>query len=113
MYVMLLNRYTQVIYGGKKNIHVGEGRKLGEELGVARDNVVTELGIEEADRLVETLDGGGRGSGSECHPEASAEKKEVERNGETVGSKECRGDEKDDGCGMIHVGDRSISVIRF
>lgn len=37
-------------------LRVGEGRELGEELGVAGDDVVAE-----ADRLVETLGGGGGG----------------------------------------------------
>ncbi|KAH0910516.1 hypothetical protein HID58_033837 [Brassica napus] len=42
---------------------------LGEELWVAGEDVMAELGVEEADHLVETLGGGGGGSGGECAEE--------------------------------------------
>lgn len=52
--------------GGEGDLGVGEGGELGEELRVAGDDVGAELGVEEADGLVETLGGGGGGAGGEC-----------------------------------------------
>ena len=63
--------------GEDRDLRVREGRELGEEIGVAGDGVVAELGVVEADPLVETLGGGGG------NPEASAaeEKKAEEKEG--------------------------------
>lgn len=64
----------------------GEERDLRvrEELGVAGDDVVTELGVEEADRLVETLGSGGGRSGGECSEGEEVRGKEW-RHGEFLG----------------------------
>lgn len=43
-----------------------ERRELGEQFRVARDNIVTELRVEEANGLVETFGGGSRRSRGEC-----------------------------------------------
>ena len=52
---------------------------------MAGDDAVAELGVEYADRVVETLGGGGGDPEASAAEEKKAEEKEGERNGETVG----------------------------
>lgn len=51
--------------GGEGVVRVVEGRELREEIVMPREDFGTELVLEEADRVVELLGGGGRGAGGE------------------------------------------------
>lgn len=51
--------------GGERDVGVVERGELGEEVVVAREDLVAELRVEETDRGVELLGGGGRGAGGE------------------------------------------------
>lgn len=51
--------------GGERDVGVVERGELGEEVVVAREDLVAELRVEEPDRGVELLGGGGRGAGGE------------------------------------------------
>lgn len=65
--------------GGEGELRIVKGRELGEEVIVAGEHLVTELGVEEADGRVELLGGGGgraggeSGGGEGCGREGSRE----------------------------------------
>lgn len=68
--------------GGERDVGVVERGELGEEVVVAREDLVAELRVEETDRGVELLGGGGRGAGGEG---GGGERSGGERRGEEGG----------------------------